>query len=454
MDEFVHRPKAFRSSTPKIDQIMPPEPKAKIDNTLPIPEDEETADKEPKAIDEPPEEATKPIDAKPALTGSGISEPVDEDAPKNPDTKDNDSTEPPKVKKGFSFMRMPKFSKKKWLIIVGILLIIVIAAGAGYWFLIRDINQQAVTEDDSTVTVAPTPAPTPISPLTGVELASAELATRPVTGLIIENSYAARPQSGLVDAGIVFEALAEGGISRFLALYQEAQPQTIGPVRSLRPYYIDFGMAFDASIAHAGGSPTAISDAAALGTKNLNAFHYGGAFWRSSDRYSPHNLYSGFEQLNNLNASLGYTSSNFTPFKRKSDVPQTATASIIDVNISSTDYNSTFAYDAATNTYKRTMAGTVHVDAGTGAQISPKVVVALVMAKSYMADGSHIAYQTTGSGTMYIFQDGIVSTGTWSKADRTSSFVFTDKNGLPMQLNAGQTWITIIDAASKINYRP
>ena len=80
----------------------------------------------------------------------------------------------------------------------------------------------------------------PISLLTGLELASAELANRPVTGVMIENSPDARPQSGLTDAGIVYEAIAEGGVTRFLAIYQESQPQYIGPIRSARPYYLDF----------------------------------------------------------------------------------------------------------------------------------------------------------------------------------------------------------------------
>src|SRR3569833_960472 len=96
------------------------------------------------------------------------------------------------------------------------------------------------------------------SPLTGVQV-NPLLAKRPVTGIMIENSTFARPQTGLQDAGVVYEAIAEAVITRFLALFQDATPQYIGPVRSLRPYFIHFAAPFQASIVHVGGSPDAIA---------------------------------------------------------------------------------------------------------------------------------------------------------------------------------------------------
>ena len=107
-----------------------------------------------------------------------------------------------------------------------------------------------------------------------------------------------------------------------------------------------------------------------------------------------------------------------------------------------------------TNTYKRTQAGEAHIDQKSKAQISPKVVIALITEKSYDPDGYHTDYKTVGSGKMYVFQDGIVSEGTWQKSDRKSQYVFTDKNGFPMKLNAGQTWISLIANQSDVIYKP
>src|SRR5262249_44865010 len=157
----------------------------------------------------------------------------------------------------------------------------------------------------------------------------------------IENSDDARPQSGLQEAGVVYEAIAEAGITRFMALFQETGPQYIGPVRSLRPYYIDFAAPFQASIVHVGGSPDALAQVTSGGFRNLDQFANGGSFWRISTRYAPHNVYTAFARLDALNQSKGYTSSKFTGWPRKKDkklaLPQ---ATAIDIRVSSPDFYS------------------------------------------------------------------------------------------------------------------
>jgi hypothetical protein len=135
------------------------------------------------------------------------------------------------------------------------------------------------------------PKPTTVaSPLSGVQV-SPDLAKRPVTGIMIENSPDARPQSGLQDAGVVYEAIAEGGITRFLALFQDSRPQYIGPVRSLRPYYIDFGWPYQAAIAHVGGSPDALTQIRSGSYRDLDQFFNSGTYSRINSRVAPHNVY-------------------------------------------------------------------------------------------------------------------------------------------------------------------
>lgn len=346
----------------------------------------------------------------------------------------------------------PKSQKKKLIILAVLFAILLAAAGGGWWFVLKP-NHGGISTIIVPNAKEEVKAP-PVSPLTGVTLTDEALAKRPVTGIMIENSPDARPQSGLLDAGIVYEAIAEGGITRFLAVYQDTAPNYIGPVRSARPYYVDFVAQYDASYAHVGGSPEALNDIKALGIRDLDQFYNGNYYTRITQREAPHNVYTGFDKLDALNAQKGYTSSTYTPFVRKADVPQTPLAGTIDFNISSPLYSPEFVYDATTNTYKRFQDGEPHVDAQTNTQISPKVVIALVMNKSYDPDGYHTDYQTVGSGKMYVFQDGIVSEGTWQKADRKAPIILTDKNGFSMQLNAGQTWISIVANQTDVNYRP
>lgn len=340
--------------------------------------------------------------------------------------------------------RHTHLSKPKWFLLIFCLFLTIASAAFGIYKIYKHYKVKPHYETSSPRT--PPPPAKEASKLTGVEVEPA-LNSRPVTAVIIENSKEARPQSGLLDAGVVFEAIAEGGITRFLALYQEAQPDKIGPVRSVRPYYLDFALPFDAPIAHVGGSSQALSDIKALGARDLDQFANAGAYERVKNRSSPHNVYTSTAKLDALNASKGFTSSSFTSFARKKEAPSAQpTATKIDLNISSALYKVHYDYDVATNSYVRSQGGAAHTDEKSSAPITPKVVIALVMTRGIASDGQHTNYGTTGSGKMYVFQDGIAIEGTWAKPDRKSQFSFTDSSGQVIELNPGQTWITIIDA--------
>ncbi len=288
------------------------------------------------------------------------------------------------------------------------------------------------------------PAEKVYSPLTGVEIEeSASL--RPVTAVMIENSPEARPQSGLKDCGVTFEAIAEAGITRFLCLYQEAQPELIGPVRSLRPYYIEWLSAFDPTVAHVGGSAKALAEIRNGSYKDLDQFFNAQTYWRAKDRRAPHNVYTNFKNLNEANQSKKFTTSVFKGFSRKDDTPSTApTATAISVPVSSSLFNSSYQYNAADNSYARSQAGKPHLDREKG-QITPKVVIVLQTTHSTInEDGPRESIQTIGTGAATIFQDGLAIPATWSKKSKTDQITFTDAANKDINLNRGQTWITTV----------
>lgn len=346
--------------------------------------------------------------------------------------------------------RFAALPTKKKIIIGLIILFIVTGLTGGAWALLKP---KKVAAPPAPVKKTETPAAVQIvSPLTGMPVTE-EQSKRPVTGVMIENSPDARPQSGLLQAGVVFEAIAEGGITRFLALFQDAQPDYIGPVRSARPYYIDWVQGFDASYVHAGGPGDAINKIKSDGVKDLN--HFGNYFYRVNTRYAPHNLYTDFSKLDAYNKSKGYTSSTYTSFIRKKDKKlATPTAKTIDFNISSPLYSAHFDYDAASNTYLRSEGGRPHTDERTKKQISPNVVIAMVMQYQAAYNGVNSWYNSIGSGKVYIFQDGGVTEGTWAKTDRKAQITFKDAAGKDLPLNAGQTWISAVAGADKVSYKP
>lgn len=363
-----------------------------------------------------------------------------------------DSNKPKKERiwKRFSRWFQGLNKKQKALVIIAALLLLG-GIGGGIYALVTNDKPAVKPAKKSKQQPKPT---TVASNLTGLQV-KPEINEKPVTGVMIENSLEARPQAGLIDAGVVFEAIAEGGITRFLALYQDTAPESVGPVRSARPYYIDWLQGFDATFAHVGGSPEALQQIRNENIKDLDQAYNANYYQRVTDRYAPHNVFTSIPQLNELEKSKGYGKSKFQSLPRKKDAPSAQpNASVINLAISSARFNVQYNYDAASNTYLRTLGGQPHVDANSSKQIAPKVVIAMVMDYSIARDGVHSVYNTIGSGQVYVFQDGTVTEGTWQKTDKTSQITFTDVAGNPIKLNAGQTWITTVNAARNITYQP
>ena len=294
-------------------------------------------------------------------------------------------------------------------------------------------------------TVKPTPPPKYYSPLTGELVKTQAATTKPATAIMIENSPDARPQSGLKNAEVVYEAVAEGGITRFLALYQQKEPGLIGPVRSLRMYYVDWLTPYNASVAHVGGSAAALKVVRSGGYRDIDQFFNPNSYYRSADRYAPHNVYTTFKRLKQLNASKGYKTSKPVPFDRADDkakLPQNATQ--VSLDISGPLYNSSYKYNPKTKLYARSQAGAPHIDREDG-QITAKVVIALrVNMQRVMEDGYRESIATTGKGEAMIFQNGNAIKATWRKNSRTDQLYFTDANRERIQLARGTTWISAI----------
>lgn len=316
----------------------------------------------------------------------------------------------------------------------------------------------------SGVSVTPKP-PEPrkyYSPLTGMQVKNEKMTTQQVTAIMIENSPDARPQSGLKDAGVVFEAIAEGGITRFAALYQEKKPSLIGPVRSVRPYYLEWIRPFDPAIAHIGGSANALREVRTRHYKDIDQFFNANTYWRATDRAAPHNVYTNFTKLDALNSSKGYKQSKFTGFARQSvkkkkpgavAPKKLEKATAIDIEVSSAIYSPSYKYDVKTKLYKRFLGDQPHNDREKG-QLSPRVVIAIKVPTTIgFEDGYREQMKTSGKGEAYIFQDGVVIKGFWDKPSKFRQMTFTTKDGSVIPLARGQTWITATPTGKNVSWR-
>lgn len=324
------------------------------------------------------------------------------------------------------------------IIIIGLASLLTV----GFLTYINLSNQRPDNTDFSQNTTEE-PEPEPIlyhSSLTGVLVDNEYEVDMPITAVMIENSPSARPQSGLKNSGVVFEAIAEGGITRFAVLYQQEKPKLIGPVRSVRIYYVNWLAPFNASIAHVGGSPDALAEVRSGKYRDIDQFFNSQFYWRANDRYAPHNVYTSFEKLDDLNLRKGYKNSNATTFPRKdSEKVETPTATSINVTMSSAQYNSAYTYDPKTNLYLRSQAGAPHNDREQG-RISPRVVVVMKVPRNNATQ----KYNAIGKGYAAIFQDGTVEEVTWQKSSPSAQIVFTNSEGEEVALARGQTWIAAI----------
>ena len=315
---------------------------------------------------------------------------------------------------------------------------------------------------------SPTPVPTPVTapaPLTGMPVKPA-LAARHVIAVMIDDQFDARPQSGLSDADVVWQAPAEGGIPRYMAFFQAGDPPAIGPVRSSRLYFIAWASEWRPLYVHAGGSPQAI---ALLGSSkgrgsyvyNADEFRWGGGryLWRIGSRVAPHNVYTDGKHLRRLAKRVGadpvpgqkpaWKFADPAPIEER---PEGGT-----ITVPYLANKITYNYNRDTNRYRRSVTGEgKQVDAGTKDRVAPTNVIVMAVGFAPLNDGSHksrLEAQVTGSGKAWISTNGKTIRGTWKKPGFRAKTRFFDRNGNPVTLTRGQTFVQVVPKSTTITVK-
>lgn len=301
-------------------------------------------------------------------------------------------------------------------------------------------------------------------------------------GVMIENHQEARPQSGIDASDVVYEAVAEGGITRFLALYYCQPYVQVGPVRSARTYFLDWISEYGDSplYVHVGGANTPgpanalgqIEDYGWASYNDMNQFSIGfPTFWRDYNRLghpvaTEHTMYSTTDKLWKVAKDRGLTvkskdgvrwDEGFVPYEFKEDSPSKGASTIHIEFWGDREYNVDWKYDPTTNSYLRSHSGVPHTDKNNGKQLSAKNIVVLHMIESSANDGyegnAHLLYRNEGSGNASIFVDGKRVNGTWSKESRTDRTIITDSSGAEIKFNRGKIWFEIVPLDGVVNVK-
>lgn len=305
-------------------------------------------------------------------------------------------------------------------------------------------------------------------------------------GVMIENHKDARPQSGLSSADVIYEAVAEGGITRFLAIFYCKDAPYIGPVRSARMYFVKMLEEYGNNplYGHVGGANTPGS-ANALGYINelgwglyndMNQFavpfpYYWRDYERLPNRVTEHTVYSSTSKLwqyakdnrklTNVDEKGVTWDKGFTKWKFADDAAtaERGTVAKIDFgfwNSFATDYAIVWNYDKVRNTYKRDNGGVSHMDKNTGKALETKNVVVFFTKESPANDGyegGHILYKVVGVGDALVFQNGNAIKASWSKVDEATRIKFTNSlTGKEIPMVRGQVFIEILPIGNKVTY--
>jgi hypothetical protein len=270
-------------------------------------------------------------------------------------------------------------------------------------------------------------------------------------GVMVENSADAWPLQGPAKANLVFEAPVEGATTRFLLVFDASSTvDEIGPVRSARPYYVQWADALGAEYAHVGGSPDGLSLISSLSKfRDLNEFFNGWAFWRSSHRGAPHNVYTRTELLMQAASKWSYAVKQFASWAYMDPIAS-STRPYGDVTRINVPYNGMYQaewrYDAETNSYTRYQNGSIQQDADGTVVTSTNVVIMLTDAQ-VLDDIGRLKLRTTGKGKALVFNNGEKHEATWSRVDG-EHIRFLTADGLDVPFNRGKTWISVVTSAN------
>ncbi len=278
----------------------------------------------------------------------------------------------------------------------------------------------------------------------------------PLAAVMIDNFFDSRPAVGLSKAIFVWEAPVEAGITRFLAIFPlNKEVEKIGPVRSLRPYYIDWAMEINAVIAHCGGSPEALKKAANLGIKHIDEYANGNTFWRTWKRASPHNLLTSTENLKTTFEERGYLPRDFGIWIFKDDAlrAERPESQEIIIDFNRPEHLIVWKYNPAKNDYTRWQNGAVHKDEA-GDEIGAKNIAAQFVEIKILDEVGRREIKTIGEGEALVFFDGKKIEAVWKKPSREERTRFYRKDtGVEIEFNAGITWIEVMPKNYKVEVK-
>ncbi len=335
-----------------------------------------------------------------------------------------------------------------------IVLVLISLATIGYlffYFYPAKELLQAASSDELEIAAAKY-----INPLDGKAVSLKADSIVQAVGVMIDNHLDSRPESAVSQAKIVYEAPVEGGLTRYLAIFDSKQTVVeVGPVRSARAYFLDWLQEYDNGLyMHSGGSPEALNLIKSRKIFDANEFFWGEYYWRNRGRQAPHNLYTSSDNWQKIVGEYGNTSTLFVAdkaWKYTRIIGRTIGASSTIKIPFSTFYEVGWVYDVKALNYIRDINGKTELDKD-GSQVRARNILIQITNVQDVAndDKGRQAVTTIGSGDAIILKKGSVVYGTWEKSALTDRTRFYDKDGKEVMLVPGNTWVEVVSKDANI----
>ena len=273
-----------------------------------------------------------------------------------------------------------------------------------------------------------------------------------IIAVMINNNHQAWPHAGLQDSFLNYEIIVEGGITRIMALFKDADTEKIGSVRSARHYFLDYAMENDAIYVHHGRSPQALRDIENYEIDNIEGLYDADGFWRDTtlDKAYEHTSFTNIEKINEVIEQKGYrntTDEDLLLNYKIQDVNLNKLENAIKADKISIEYSSYqttyYEYDEENKVYLRSMEDEAHVDAITKEQYTTKNIIVYQVKNRAIDSTGRQDIDNVGSGEGYYITNGYAVPITWEKASRSSQTIYKYMNGKEIEVNDGNTWIQI-----------
>lgn len=342
--------------------------------------------------------------------------------------------------------------KKKIIVVAVVSLLVIVAVVLCSTFLFKEVEEQEYKEEEK--------VPTEVIPEKKLNIIDVNSNTRSIAVMVNNHATARAYHSGLQDAYLVYEIIVEGGITRMLAVYKDANTSKIGSVRSARHYFLDYALENDAIYVHHGNSPQAYSDFSSLGINRIE-INDSTSGWRDKSLgiSSEHTLFTNMEKLNSAINKKGLRSTSDKDTLLNYNVDEIDLSEMNgaklanNVSINYSGYASTsYVYDSENKVYKRSVNGKAHVDYLTKKQYTAKNIITYQVANSTIS-GDKKGRQNlnnVGSGEGYYISNGYAVPIKWSKSSRSAQTVYTYLDGTEINVNDGNTYIQIQPVGKKL----